>query len=231
MRGLLIMFLALSACTVVGCTQISAPIRPTADKSDNSVLSGDQYSEVGGAVVRQEDVLTFPAFSTEKWVEFKEENIERIPPGTMFTAAFQGPGETYQCSPPMATPLVVFGRPEPSTCLWISKEGLVKGSCTCGMPGTCYEFYSQQPPVQMKLATTYAPGSIRKEILYNGKSKNTIKMVYREFANDMARPAFYQDLSYDLSESKVIGFRGLLIEVLEATNTGIKYRFTKRSWI
>jgi hypothetical protein len=39
----------------------------------------------------------------------------------------------------------------------------------------------------------------------------------------MARPAFYQDLNYDLSESKIIGFRDIRIEVIEGTNTDIKF--------
>jgi len=66
-------------------------------------------------------------------------------------------------------------------------------------------------------------GSYKHELIYNGKSKDTIRLSYREYANDMARPAFYQDLTYDLSESREIAFRDLRIEVLEATNLAIKF--------
>lgn len=65
---------------------------------------------------------------------------------------------------------------------------------------------------------------LRQEFLYNGKINNILKFSYREFFNDMARPAFTQDLQYDLSESKIIGFRGLRIEVITATNTNIEYK-------
>lgn len=71
--------------------------------------------------------------------------------------------------------------------------------------------------------TKYKDGSFKQEFIYNGKSKDTIKLQYREYKDDLARMAFYQDLIYDLSESKVIGFRGMMIEVLEATNSGIKF--------
>lgn len=71
--------------------------------------------------------------------------------------------------------------------------------------------------------TKYKEGSLKQEFIYNGKSKDTIKLQYREYKDDLARMAFYQDLNYDLSESKVIGFRGMMIEVLEATNSGIKF--------
>jgi len=40
----------------------------------------------------------------------------------------------------------------------------------------------------------------------------------------MARPAYQQDLQYDLAESSVIGFKGIRMEVLQASNTNIKYK-------
>ena len=70
-------------------------------------------------------------------------------------------------------------------------------------------------------------GSYKQELIYNGKSKDTIRLSYREYIKDMARPAFYQDLTYDLAESREIAFRDLRIEVLEATNSAIKF-FVKK---
>lgn len=67
----------------------------------------------------------------------------------------------------------------------------------------------------------------KQELIYVGKSKDTIRLSYREYIKDMARPAFYQDLTYDLLESREITFRDLRIEVLEATNSAIKF-FVKK---
>ncbi|MFY7987289.1 MAG: hypothetical protein ACOVNP_00290 [Flavobacterium sp.] len=71
----------------------------------------------------------------------------------------------------------------------------------------------------------------KQEFIYNGKVGNGIKFIYREFVDNTARPAFTQDLQYDLSESDVIGFKGLRIKVINATNTKIEYEvqsnFTK----
>lgn len=64
----------------------------------------------------------------------------------------------------------------------------------------------------------------KKEFIYNGKSGNTLKFIYREYINDMARPAFTQDLQYDLNDGNMIGFKGLRIEVVKATNTNIDYK-------
>jgi hypothetical protein len=64
----------------------------------------------------------------------------------------------------------------------------------------------------------------KQEFIYNGRVQNALKFIYREYINDYARPAFTQELQYDLSESKIIGFRGLRIEILNASNTKIKYK-------
>lgn len=40
----------------------------------------------------------------------------------------------------------------------------------------------------------------------------------------MARPAFNQELQYDLNESNTVGFKGLRMEIVNATNTSIEYK-------
>lgn len=64
----------------------------------------------------------------------------------------------------------------------------------------------------------------KQEFIFNGKVGNNLKFIYREYINDMARPAFNQDLQYDLEESTTVGFKGLRLEVLDASNTSITYK-------
>jgi len=66
--------------------------------------------------------------------------------------------------------------------------------------------------------------SFRRTLIYSGRVANKLRISYREFNNDMARTAFNTDVEYDLNEGNVIGYAGSKIEVLEATNTKIKYR-------
>lgn len=66
--------------------------------------------------------------------------------------------------------------------------------------------------------------SFKQELIYNGKSGSTLKFMYREFSKDFVRPSFSQDINYDLAESNIIGFKGARIEVIEASNTIIKYK-------
>jgi hypothetical protein len=66
--------------------------------------------------------------------------------------------------------------------------------------------------------------NFQQEFIYSGKAGNVLKFTYREFTNDMARPAFNQDVQYDLTESNEIGFKGARLLVLNATNTKLEYR-------
>lgn len=76
--------------------------------------------------------------------------------------------------------------------------------------------------------TTYTDPSCQRcykqEFIYNGKVDSHLKFIYREYVNDMARPAFNQELQYDLNESNIVGFKGLRLEVVKATNTSITYK-------
>ena len=57
------------------------------------------------------------------------------------------------------------------------------------------------------------------EIIYTGKNGDNINLVYREFTHtDLARPSFYQNLTYNMAESKTIRFRKLQMEIKEASN-------------
>jgi hypothetical protein len=68
------------------------------------------------------------------------------------------------------------------------------------------------------------PESFRRELIYSGVSQNTVTLVYREFKDSFARPAFTQELKYDLSQNRIIGYKGARFEVLNAGNTEITYK-------
>lgn len=69
--------------------------------------------------------------------------------------------------------------------------------------------------------------SFQQTLIYNGKVGNKINIGYREFSSSVARPAFNNDVEYDLNESKQIGYKGALLEVIEANNQSIKYKVLK----
>lgn len=50
--------------------------------------------------------------------------------------------------------------------------------------------------------------SFQQTLIYSGRVGDRIKAGYREFPNNLARPAFNNGVDYDLKESSVIGYKG-----------------------
>lgn len=74
---------------------------------------------------------------------------------------------------------------------------------------------------------TFEADSFVKELVYGGVSQGTVAISYREFSDNKARPAFTQELKYDLSEGDVIGFRGARFKIIKAGNVSLKYVVVK----
>jgi hypothetical protein len=72
--------------------------------------------------------------------------------------------------------------------------------------------------------------SFKREIIYQGKVGNRIKISFQEFAavngRFIIRDAYTQSIEYELDKNgkAIIGFKGLRIKVLKATNLKITYQ-------
>jgi hypothetical protein len=66
------------------------------------------------------------------------------------------------------------------------------------------------------------------ELLYEGIAGDILKLSYREYTKNFARPAFQQDLSYTLRRPgpTEISFRGVRMTIMDADNNRVRYRLT-----
>ena len=82
------------------------------------------------------------------------------------------------------------------------------------------------PAPEFELSDQILEGSqtFKQELIYNGKSGNVLKFLYRELSGDTLRYPFSQDVQYDLTDGKIIGFKGARLEAIEASNTKLKYK-------
>lgn len=66
----------------------------------------------------------------------------------------------------------------------------------------------------------------KKELLYQGISGSTVTVAYREYSDDLIRPAFQQQASYTLEAPgpTTVGFQEVRIEIYGADNQGLDYR-------
>ena len=79
-------------------------------------------------------------------------------------------------------------------------------------------------PDGWKTENRYSEDWLRRELLYSGRSGNTVEINYREFRGGYAAAPFYQAVKYDLNDSSTIRFRQFVIEVIQANNQRFKYR-------
>lgn len=66
--------------------------------------------------------------------------------------------------------------------------------------------------------------AFQQHLIYNGKAGDAIRVGYREFSPSRARPAFSNEVEYDLAHSNVIAYKDARLEVLDATETSLTYR-------
>lgn len=91
--------------------------------------------------------------------------------------------------------------------------------------GIRYDFEGpvNQEGSEVRYCTRVTAGGFQRELVYSGGSQGTVSLLYREYSDDVARPAFTQQLTYDLAAGNEIGFRGARIKILAVTNIGVKY--------
>jgi hypothetical protein len=94
-------------------------------------------------------------------------------------------------------------------------------------PGAIWFEKALPQPVRYEVSELVVPrtDAFKNELLFQGVSNKVLKLTYREFVNDMARPAYFQDVAYDVSSFPMtVTFRSVRIEVTEAGNDGLTYR-------
>lgn len=93
--------------------------------------------------------------------------------------------------------------------------------CVVRAEGTCHCTDADFTPTTVRYLSK---NSFQQALLYSGKVGDKLNISYREFSNNHARQAFTHNVEYDLNESKIIGYKGALIEIIEATNNHVTYR-------
>jgi len=77
------------------------------------------------------------------------------------------------------------------------------------------------------VANELLAGSFRQELIYNGRAGDSVKFLYREVNNSYIRTPFNQDVSYDLKDGNIVGFKGARLKILDANNVKIRYEVLK----
>ena len=79
-------------------------------------------------------------------------------------------------------------------------------------------------PVPYKLSDGVIQSGSKYELIYQGINGSVVNISYREYSQDLARPAYQQDLNYTLESGDTqINFRDTRITIHSANNNQITY--------
>jgi hypothetical protein len=191
----------------VGQTMISTQKTDLMDGTDDYVFSVDQPLKLPGRALGQEFTITLSPVKL------------KMIPGQWYTSnyAFQYANDSG--------PRTGISKPDVYLSMALpSLEVVAKVKIGFGeqkIPAGTGAF------VKTPKCTFTGPDSFQRELVYSGVAKGVVTILYREFNGNMARPAFSQELHFDLSEGNEIGYKGSRFKVIKANNTGITYEVIK----
>jgi hypothetical protein len=79
------------------------------------------------------------------------------------------------------------------------------------------------PDLERTRVTVLDATGYRRQLIYGGRSGDTLRFQYRETAGPQ-QPQANQDFEWNLNDGNVVAFRGVRIEVMDAANARLKYR-------
>ncbi|WP_146205430.1 MULTISPECIES: hypothetical protein [unclassified Azospirillum] len=204
---------------LAGCTSVSVPM-PQAKKGSSVVVGQRVTAGVGDPILAEYDYFYRAGAVPDASVEARSaEWTMRIPAGTPLMEVTLRDQKWY-CTTFFAA-YNLMGVPGANACLRDTKgDGHFDQADHTGASWGS----AQTQPVTYRATEIAQPGGFKVELLYEGISGNVVNITYREFAENMIRPAFQQDLKYTLARpDEEISFRGVRIVVHSATNSRIDY--------
>lgn len=185
----------------------------TANVGDVIFSQFDYYSMEGAVMIN----------SFSKYIGLGGLGSVKVPAGE-FLLEVRIDGEKAYCT--QHRTYLVPGGPHKASCYFdTNNNGQFEKLWVC--PGTLPFTYDISPEIPYKITEIHTGSQgFKYELLYNGISENVIHLSYREFIDNLIRPAFQQDITYTIKDEKptVINFRGVKIEILNADNNEIQYR-------
>ena len=223
MKNKISILLLTTVLLLSGCATPKESIIPDLDFVDIPPLNEPQKAELGDTLVEKGKIYTHNAIRLENEITAGDGFLLKkftLEPGIL-KARLKDHMRIYYMTDRLMVYDALLGTTANQGGLAI---GLIdKNDITFHLNGVSL-FSPSTTPIytEIQVADTERP-SFRQELIYNGKSGDILKFLYREYSNDYLRAPFTQDIQYDLKDGNIIGFKKMRIEILGATNTQINY--------
>ena len=208
------LIIAIVSVILSGCAAPTAQYKaPVITLVETPTVGVQSTSWLGEAMLEKGMVVTQNTFTVNAEIDITGANL--APAKWKQTGTWNGHA-TYSTQHPFGG----FTAPIVNSVL-VYVDSVSGEMCVNGFAGvtSCSGYYPN-----VKAETQYVDDSFQQTLIYTGKVGDKIRFSYREFKGGMARDAFTVDVEYDLSESTTIGYKGALVEVIEATNQQLTYK-------
>jgi len=219
-----VILVAVALC-VTGCASTQSVVART-DIINRPPLNEVSRAELGDTIVEKGKLTTYDGLVLKNEITWGDGFLLKkftVSPGRL-RARQQDAKYTYFYSDKMTVYDAILGTapyPGGGVCIKTADPTYVRGFF---QSGKCTNSFKPSPEVERTRVVDVDAPNFRQELIYNGRSGETVKFLYREFSGDYARPPFSQDVQYDLKDGMMIGFKGVRIEIVEASNTRLSYR-------
>jgi len=223
------LLLAPLALSLGACAIPKTAIVPVTTAIDSPPLDTAQEAEIGDTMVKKGQITTYRSITLSNEVSAGDGWISKkltVRPQTLLATKESRQWTFYYAVDNVEIYDAVLGASPAIGGIAISKEDPAKVRIFASEGAIMYTPGDSPALVH---GESYAKGKsgFQQELIYNGRVGDMGKFLYRELSNDLLRGSFSQEVQYDLSEDSMIGFKGLRIEVLEATNQSIRYKVKK----
>jgi hypothetical protein len=221
MKSISLVFAAGIAVTILGgCASPNFNYQPPATQISEPPISVVSISRVGDKMLVQGQYQEQDAIRLAKEVSIGLFSAYTFSPGIYVKQGQGSEGEFYRVGDVQGSGHVSKAMlSDPFQAILLRPDGTTICAVTVFNVRACE---SDVVVERLKIPRTSAE-TFQQTLIYNGRVGDKINIGYREFSADMARPAFNNEVEYDLRESMTIGYKNAVIEVIEATNQSIKY--------
>jgi hypothetical protein len=212
----------LFSCALLGCAAPSYNYRATTKQISFPGVGEESRVSVGDTMVSQGSLAEHDALVVEQDVSVGLLGLYTIQRGTYLKEGENGGAEFYSIHNPFveggAIRLGALAGPPKVVALYDAEHKL------CVIRELNDQMCASGASYSKSKKTIESINTFQQSLIYSGRVGTRIKLGYREFSGNRARPAFNNDVDYDLTESTVIGYKGARLEVLEATNESIRFK-------
>lgn len=215
--------LALLSLGCLSSVQLTGTFRPESTKIRSYTLGANQTVSIGDPIVTVQNGALRPTYAVRfdyQPPDAGAANSQKpMTKGMLFTACDDIPNDSafLICNDAYLNAVAIGPSGYVSPHGWIGTKGTLRGLHHIQGAWTTDQLFERAGGEPMT-------GSFKAELIYSGLTGSTLKVIYREYSNDYARPAFTTDLQYNLEESKEIAYKSIRIEVLNATNRQLDFR-------